>query len=115
MQGLTESGLEGWQVYVDINTNGVLDADEPVATTDATGVYSITNVPYGTSTIREVVQPGYTPTNHPGGLFRTLILNGENRTGLDFGNREPVDFTSAAPSSTMPTRNGVRDASEVGL
>ncbi len=115
VQGLTEVGLEGWQVYVDINTNGVLDADEPVATTDATGVYSITNVPYGTSTIREVIQPGYTPTNHPGGLFRTLILNGENRTGLDFGNREPVDFIISGTVFNDANKNGVRDASEVGL
>lgn len=39
-----EAGFEGWRVYVDENGNGLLDAGEASALTDATGAYSLSDV-----------------------------------------------------------------------
>lgn len=111
----TELGLEGWQVYVDSNANGALDASDPQATTDSTGSYTISGVPYGTSTIREVVQAGVTPTNHVGGIFSTFVLNGENRNGVDFGNHEPLDYSISGTAFNDANKDGLRDPSEPGV
>ncbi|MGN6544931.1 MAG: tandem-95 repeat protein [Aureliella sp.] len=110
-----EDPLAGWQVYVDVNANGVLDAGESSATTGAGGEYTLSNVAYGTTTIREVVQAGFTPTNHPGGSFQTLLLNGENRAGIDFGNHEPNDYSISGMVFNDANKNGLRDAGEAGL
>lgn len=109
----TEPGIEGWQVYVDLNANGALDATEPQATTDATGSYTISGVPYGTSTIREVVQAGFTPTNSV--ARTTLVLNGESCGGVNFGNHEPTDFVISGTAFNDLSKDGVRDAGELGL
>ncbi|MCA9249009.1 MAG: cadherin-like domain-containing protein, partial [Planctomycetales bacterium] len=102
-------------VYVDLNSNGALDAGEPNATTDVDGLYTIADVPYGTHAVREVVPPGYTPTNPAGGVRTTLLLNGENRADFDFGNREPTDFTITGTVFHDANGNGLRDADERGL
>jgi VCBS repeat-containing protein len=110
---LAEIGLADWQVYVDLNNNSLLDAGEPQAVTDAAGNYTIGEVPYGTSTVREVLPPGFTPTN---GASRTsLLLNGEVRTGVNFGVKEPTDFVISGLAFNDANRNGVRDPGEKGL
>ncbi|HEX4792156.1 MAG TPA: hypothetical protein VH370_00095 [Humisphaera sp.] len=49
-----------WQVYVDLNNNGNLDAGEPTAWTDANGNYDIHFLTDGTYRLREVSQSGFT-------------------------------------------------------
>lgn len=48
--GIFDSG-EQWQaevqIYLDRNNNGVLDADEPVTTTDESGKYEFTSLEPG--------------------------------------------------------------------
>ena len=111
---ISESGLEGWKVYADLNGNGSPDASEPSAITDATGLYTIPGVPYGNVTIREVITPGYRATNLTAGLS-TLLLNGENRTGVDFGNLELSEFVISGTAFSDSNRNGTLDAGERGL
>jgi serine-aspartate repeat-containing protein C/D/E len=111
--GTTEPGLEGWQVYVDVNLNGVLDPADPQATTDATGAYTISGVPYGSTTIREVVQAGITSTT--AAVIDTLLLNGEDRVGVNFGNHEPTDYTISGIAFNDANKNGVRDLGEIGV
>ena len=41
VQDAAEPGIANWTVYVDLNSNGKLDPNEPSAVTDATGVYDI--------------------------------------------------------------------------
>lgn len=112
---VAEAGLTDWLVYVDANANGVLDAGEPNATTDSSGAYTIEGVAYGNTTIREQVATGFTPTNHPGGIFSTLVLNGENRTGVDFGNHEIAEFVISGTVFKDANLDGVRDPGEPGL
>ncbi|MCK4887401.1 MAG: S8 family serine peptidase, partial [Planctomycetes bacterium] len=54
-----EPGLQGWQIFVDLNQNYQFDAGEPNDITDENGAYSITGLYPGTYTIAEVNQPGW--------------------------------------------------------
>ena len=53
-----ETGLSGWTVNLSNSSNQVV----ATATTDSQGNYSFNNLPSGTYTIQEVLQPGYIPT-----------------------------------------------------
>jgi hypothetical protein len=111
----TDAPLSGWVVYSDLNGNAVLDVDEPVATTDASGSYTITGVPYGRNQIREVLQTGFSSTNHPGGVVSLTLLNGEARTGVAFSNRETITYTIGGTAFFDADSDGIRGAGERGL
>ncbi len=89
--GGTESGISGWQVYADLNANGVLDGAD-VSTTDCLvdGTFALANVPYGTSTLRQVVPSDWIATNPVTGALSVRVLSGEARTGLQLGSRERI-------------------------
>ena len=108
-----EPGLEGWKVFVDVNANSVLDATDPQATTDAAGNYAISNLPYGSTTIRLVTHLGYTSTTSA--TISSLLLNGENRVGVNFGNHEPFDFSISGVVFNDANKDGLLDPSEVGV
>ncbi len=61
----TEPGLANWTVYLDLNDNRALDADEPFVLTDAAGSYGFYNLPEGDYEVTEVkpdtwdVSPGF--------------------------------------------------------
>ena len=58
-----EPGIANWTVYVDLNSNGKLDANEPFAVTDATGDYDIeASLAPGTYHVNQVVKPRWTQT-----------------------------------------------------
>jgi hypothetical protein len=90
-----------------------LDATDPQAVTDGLGNYAILSVPYGTNTIREVTQPGFTSTSAV--AITSLLLNGENRVGVNFGNHSPLDFTISGVVFNDANKNGVRDPAEIGI
>ncbi len=61
-----EPGFAGQVVYVDVNGSGRYEANDPSATTDANGNYTITGVgPAAPRTVREVVPPGTRQTAAP--------------------------------------------------
>ncbi len=115
IQGALEPVLEGWQVYVDLNNNAVLDAGEPSAVSGADGVYRVSGVAYGSSVLREIVQPGFKTTNYPNGTTTLFMFNGENRTGVSFGNHEPAEFVISGAVFFDANHNGTRDVGERGL
>src|SRR4051794_35307394 len=55
----TDPGLPAWTVFIDANKNRILDAGETSATTDASGNYTISNLPPGSYQLREILQPGW--------------------------------------------------------
>jgi hypothetical protein len=51
-----ETGLGGWIVYLDTNSNNLLDAGEVDTQTSPDGTYGFFNLPAGTYTVRTVLQ-----------------------------------------------------------
>lgn len=113
IQDPTESALAGSLVYADLNGNLTVDATEPQATSDASGLYTLAATPYGTTTIRTVIAPGYTATTPS--ARTTLLLNGENRLGMNFGIHEPSDFSITGIAFKDANENGTFDAGERGI
>jgi hypothetical protein len=86
-----EPKLQNWTVFDDVNQNGTLDAGEPSATSDASGNYTLFNVPLGTQRIREVPTLGWSQTFPPGPFQSvTLTTTSPNVTGVNFGNQRIV-------------------------
>jgi Ca2+-binding RTX toxin-like protein len=57
-----ETGLQGWTIYLDSNTNGQLDEGEISVITDENGNYSFTDLRPGIYTVAEVMQSGWRQT-----------------------------------------------------
>lgn len=82
-----EPGIQGVTVFIDLNTDGALDPDEPSATSDASGAYTIPNLMAGSYSVRfdpSSVPSGFTPTGGDLPLAVTIGL-GENFDAADFG------------------------------
>ena len=102
--GTTEAGIEGVSIYLDVNENGVLDADEPTQVTDANGLYSFADLVPGTYTVREVVPTGFSQTSPIEGQFTVEVTGGEVIEELDFGNIS--DATPEDPAAPEPDSSG---------
>ncbi|MEP6518564.1 Calx-beta domain-containing protein, partial [Microcoleus vaginatus] len=80
-----ESGLGGSTIYLDLNRNSTLDTSEPSTITDVTGSYQFNNLQPGTYTVREVEQPGFVATQVPNPV--TIPPGrGFNAENINFGN-----------------------------
>jgi subtilisin-like proprotein convertase family protein len=94
-----EPGLAGWTIYIDANTNGILDGGDISTTTDATGAYQFLVLPAGTYTVREVVEPGFAQSFPAGNGAQIVVLAaGAIVTGVDFGNRPTPGWLASGPS-----------------
>jgi hypothetical protein len=81
-----ENGLAGIKVYADLNSNGVHDTNEPVATTNATGEYSLGGLPNGSVQIQPVYGSSWSVTNISGPKYMTVeLIDGLVVKGLNFG------------------------------
>jgi hypothetical protein len=100
----SDQGLQGWHILLD---------GHDVATTDASGNYTITGVGPGTHNVREVLQTGWTETFGPSTGYFVITTSGTNVSGKDFGNFKNVTFTGVA----FEDHNGntVRDLNDQGL
>jgi hypothetical protein len=83
-----EAGLSGWKVFIDADKDGVLDAGERFATTDASGYWSLKDLVAGTFVVRVVQQSGYTRTTPTTGNFTFTLGAGQAKTGLLFGEKK---------------------------
>jgi hypothetical protein len=80
-----EEGLKGWNIYLDLNSNGQLDPGEPKSRTDSSGYYEFLNLDPGTYTVSEVPQAGWTQTlpGWTGGrLFGSELVLGSESTNI---------------------------------
>jgi hypothetical protein len=57
-----EAGIPGWTVFLDANTNGILDPGERSTTTDTEGSYTFDNLMPGSYTVAEVQRDGWRQT-----------------------------------------------------
>jgi hypothetical protein len=108
-----EPGLSGWTVFADLNNNGVLDPGEPSTGTNAQGHYTLSGLPAGTYTLREVLQSGWIRSAPPGGSYSVTLAAGENVTGYDFGNYRLATVTGTVFNDL--NADGIKQASEPGL
>jgi uncharacterized delta-60 repeat protein len=86
LRDAAEVGAAGMKVYLDLNGIDTLVAGDPVATTDATGHYSFTNLAAGNYLVRPVPVAG-TVTTTPiwGGKYFVQLTANQNVAGDDFG------------------------------
>jgi len=73
-------------VYVDVNRNGKLDSADLCTTTAPDGTHSLTGLPAGTYTVREVVPAGYAITSPLGYAGSVAVANGQGAGGPVLGN-----------------------------
>ncbi|MEI6175856.1 MAG: SdrD B-like domain-containing protein [Verrucomicrobiota bacterium] len=115
-----EAGLANVRVYIDANGNGTWDSTEAFALTNASGIYSITNLFNGTYAVR------VDTTTLPASMFQTYdltspvtdnqataVLAGSSLTTLDFGYR--YDATLGDRVWNDLDNDGVQDAGEPGI
>jgi hypothetical protein len=86
-----EGGLANWQAFVDSNNDGFWTPGEKIATSDATGKYTISGLPPGTYRIREIRLTNWNRTQpagaYPAGFYDVTVGVGGSILGKDFGNK----------------------------
>ena len=114
-----EPGLPGVTIYLDLNSNGQLDEDEPHTVTmeddpvtdfDESGRYWLEGLSAGNHVVREVVPDGFVQT-FPAvpGSHVVSLSNGKVVEGIDFGNKQKED------RPTILTVEKVGDTLVVGI
>ena len=71
-----------------------------VDVTAAPGSYSFKELPPGSYSVREELQPGWTQTAPPSGAHVVTISGSETVAGIDFGNHQTGDISNRNPSIT---------------
>lgn len=107
-----EAGIAGQVVYIDLNNDGFLEAGEPSAITNSSGVYTIANAPAGIFSVSEIVPSGFRVAAPASGAYNVLLNAGQTLSNLNFANTQ-----LALISGTVfvdANNNGKLDASESG-
>ncbi len=94
----TDTGFVGQTAYLDVNNNSTFDGGDIGVTTTAGGVFTFSNVPVGTYTLREVVPTGFVQANAGSG-YTVVVTSGANLTGYTFGNF-PISYTGTVGNDT---------------
>ena len=106
MRDAGEPGLSGWTIYIDLDNDGILDANEPSTVTqvdnpgtseDETGRYRFTGLLPNTYSVREVAQSGWTQTSPVAYTLSTQFLY---NNGYDFNGFEQHPLWDHAVSGT---------------
>ncbi len=119
--------------FSDLNQNGVRDTGEPplanweielydefnnllqTAITNPAGVYEFVNLPAGTYIVSEVQKTGWVQTMPASpGTYTLLLSEGEEISGLDFGNHLLPGFICGMKYHDL-NFNGIKDPGEPGI
>ena len=80
-----EKGIAGRTVWLDLDNDGVLDANEARQLTDANGHFTFSGLAAGSYKFREVVPTGWTQTSPAGGFGLSITLTaGQVKSGSSF-------------------------------
>lgn len=88
-----EPGLSGWTVFLDLNSNGKLDAKEPSTVSRKNGRWILSGLAGGTYSVREVVQNNWRQTAPVSGVIDATLTAGRVTRAPAFG-----DQRNAAPN-----------------
>jgi hypothetical protein len=108
-----EAGLQGWSVYLDLGNVGYYVNGDPVATTDANGVYTFTGLQPGTYTVRIYASTGWTTVQGNLGWSADAI-GGQTSNGGPFGETQVTGGLFGTVYYDA-NRNHKRDATEPGM
>jgi hypothetical protein len=96
-----DAGIAGRTVYIDLNQSGQFQSNDPSATTDDQGNYTISGLLPGVPfTVREVVPVGATETAAPSGTV--VVSSGQTAMVADFATQQ-----SATISGTVIITSGI--------
>ena len=123
-KGVGEVGFVGAVVFIDLDGDGILDTNEPFATTDSTGAYTISNLTPGTYKVMvdtSTLPPGAVPTYDldgttvsPNGIALNVALTAaQNRTDVDFGFQSNATLGEHVWNDL--NGNGTQEVGEPGL
>ncbi len=129
-----EFGLADYQVFLDLNENGRLDRNEPIAYPDLSGFYEFSNVPplrdytiaiqrisslQSSNPSRSQILPRVDDLN-PQGTYRVFVPAAGRINGRDFGFRDVASVGQSVGEGTGrvfddANSDGVQDPGERGL
>ena len=102
--------LSARKMYIDANNNGKLDSGEVTATSNASGVYTFSNLAAGTYIIRRADTPaGYTTTTPAGGFASVVLSSGQAVTGRELCGAVQGTVTTNKGSISGTVFNDVND------
>jgi len=100
-----EPVLPGWQIWLDVNQNGIEDTGDQYDITDASGQFEFNGLSAGQYIVGETIQPGWTQT-WPGGtgIHQIPVDPANPSLGIRFGNQktEPDTGIGAVKWSQPP-------------
>jgi uncharacterized delta-60 repeat protein len=108
-----EGPLAGWQVFIDADKDGVLDAAETRTTTDAAGNYRFANLAAGAYRVRQVRPSGWRATSPSSGYRDVTLAGGQSVTGRNFANTQTVLISGTLFNDL--DGDGAKDSGEAGL
>lgn len=108
-----ERRFEGFRVYLDLDADGVRDADEPSTTSAANGGWSFDNLLPGTYRVRQDARGGWTCSSPDGCERAVTVATGDSAPGNDFGAWRPARILGATFEDT--DHSGARDFGEPDL
>ena len=92
----TDPGLGGWQVFVDLNRNRLVDIGEPSKVTDANGRYAFLDLQVGDYEVQEILPTGWEVAPTFSDNNTVTVYSGANSVAPDFAN---FDASASAPGS----------------
>ena len=107
-----DAGISGWEIFADVNNNGVRDQGEPRTTTDNSGNYNLRVAP-GTYNVR-IVRPAPWIASRSSEEFKTITVLGTATATVNFGSVIPSDIATGFKWLDV-NADGIRDASEPTL
>jgi uncharacterized protein (DUF2141 family) len=89
IRNISEQGIPGVNVYIDLNNAGVFQSGDPQTTTDSSGNYSFTGLAAGTYIVRQMLPVGDQQTSPAGGLGNHVTVTaGQQATNFNFGEQK---------------------------
>ena len=84
-----ETGIAGWEVYIDLNNNGKFISGDPETTTDAEGDFTFNGLLPGTYIVRVIAPSGWSQTTPTNGFGQHITLaSGQIIKSVLFGEKK---------------------------
>jgi hypothetical protein len=110
-----EKGLASQKVFLDLNNNGKLDAGEPLATTNASGIFTISKIPAGTFRVEWIAAAGFKIIAPSNGYRTTTVTPGQSLGGQNFALDVLTKRTGTAIGTAGSNGNTIAKATDGNL